>query len=109
MMNHYQLWERLGIDFDQLEAFCQQYDIAELALFGSVLRDDFNEESDIDLLVSYKATARRGLLEKVRMLEELRKLFRRKVDLVSKKAIANSQNWIRRRNILESAQVIYSN
>ncbi len=101
------IFDRLGVEPKRLHSFCEQHDIAELALFGSVLRDDFNQESDIDLLVSYQPAAKRGLLEKMRMVEELEGLFQRKVDLVSKKAIEGSSNWIRRRNILESAEVIY--
>lgn len=102
-----QIFSRLGIEPQELNRFCQRHDIAELALFGSVLRDDFNEESDIDLLVSYQPIAKRGIFEKLQIVEELESLFKRQVDLVSKKAIEGSSNWIRRRNILESAEVIY--
>ncbi|NEP14681.1 MAG: nucleotidyltransferase family protein [Symploca sp. SIO2C1] len=101
------LQKRLTITSEQLIKFCQRWQIAELALFGSILRDDFKAESDIDILVSYQPTAKRGLLEKISMKEELSCLLHRKVDLVSKKAIERSQNWIRRRNILDSAEVIY--
>jgi uncharacterized protein len=99
--------ERLAITPEQLAEFCQKWQVAELALFGSILREDFHPDSDIDVLVSYQLTAKRGLFEKMHMQEELELLFHRKVDLVSKKAIEQSQNWIRRKNILGSAQVIY--
>lgn len=99
--------DRLAITPDQLEKFCQRWQVAELALFGSVLRDDFNADSDIDLLVSYQATAKRGIFEKIQMKEELELLLNRRVDLVSKKAIEQSHNWLRRKNILDSAEVIY--
>ncbi len=102
------LYNRLGITADQLAAFCDHWQVAELALFGSILRDDFHANSDIDLLVSYQPQAQRGLLEKVAMKEELESLVNRKVDLVSKKAIENSRNWIRRQNILNSIQVVYA-
>ena len=98
---------RLAITSEQLAEFCQRWQVAELALFGSILRDDFHADSDIDLLVSYQPTAKRGLFEKMHMKEELESLFHRKVDLISKKAIEKSQNWIRRKNILGSAKVIY--
>ncbi|MGB3292350.1 MAG: nucleotidyltransferase domain-containing protein [Phormidesmis sp.] len=101
------LYNRLGITARQLAAFCDRWQVAELALFGSILRDDFHANSDIDLLVSYQPQAQRGLLEKVAMKEELESLVNRKVDLVSKKAIENSRNWIRRRDILSSVEVIY--
>ncbi len=74
------LQSRLGITPQQL---------AELALFGSVLWDDFSVDSDIDVLVPFKPSAKRGLLEKIRMQEELSSLLNRDVDLVSKKAL----NW----------------
>ncbi|WP_373479094.1 nucleotidyltransferase family protein [Geminocystis sp.] len=107
VLNKNKIYLRLKVSPQQLEEFCQQHQIAELALFGSVLRDDFNENSDIDLLVSYQLTAKRGLLVKIVMIEELKELFKREVDLVSKKAIEKSNNWIRRQNILNSAEVIY--
>jgi predicted nucleotidyltransferase len=101
------LQSRLGISPEQLTEFCQRWYVAELALFGSVLRDDFSPDSDIDVLVCYHPTAKRGLFEKIRMQEELSSLLRRDVDLVSKKAIEQSQNWLRRKNILDSSEVIY--
>lgn len=101
------LQSRLGITAEQLTEFCQQWQVAELALFGSVLRDDFHEDSDIDILVSYQPTAKRGLLKKMYMKEELESLLHRKVDLISRKAIEQSQNWIRRKNIIGSAEVVY--
>ncbi len=81
------LQSRLGITPQQLAEFCDRWQVAELALFGSVLRDDFSVDSDIDVLVSFKPSAKRGLLEKIRMQEELSSLLNHDVDLVSKKAI----------------------
>ncbi len=101
------LYKRLGLTSEQLVGFCDRHQVAELALFGSILRDDFHSGSDIDILVTYQPNAQRGLLEKVAMKEELENLVSRKVDLVSKKAIKNSRNWIRRQNILSSFEVIY--
>lgn len=101
------LQERLTITSEQLTEFCQRWQVAELSLFGSILRDDFKADSDIDVLVVYKPTAKRGLFEKIRMKEELSFLLHREVDLVSKKAIEQSHNWLRRKNILSSAEVIY--
>lgn len=101
------IYQRLGLTSEQLASFCDHHQVAELALFGSILRDDFHPDSDIDILVTYQPQAQRGLLEKVVMKEELENLTNRKVDLVSKKAIENSRNWIRRQNILSSFEVIY--
>jgi predicted nucleotidyltransferase len=92
----------------EVEEFCKRWKIIELSFFGSVLRDDFKKESDIDILVKFSPHASWGLFDLVRMEEELSQIFRRRVDLVSKKAIENSRNWIRKQNILESAEVYYA-
>ncbi|PSB18619.1 DNA polymerase subunit beta [Phormidesmis priestleyi ULC007] len=92
----------------EIQAFCDRWQITEFALFGSVLRDDFNQNSDIDVLVTFAPDAKRGLTETIQMQDELQTLFGRKVDLIVKTAIERSQNWLRRNNILTSAQVIYA-
>jgi uncharacterized protein len=99
---------RLGISLKILREFCQEKQIIELALFGSILRDDFNSDSDIDLLVKFAPEAHISLLGMIKIENELKKILNRDIDLVSKKAIENSKNWIRRCNILESAEVIYA-
>jgi hypothetical protein len=101
------IYTRLGITSAQLDTFCQQWHVAELSLFGSVLRDDFNPDSDVDVLVTYLPHAKRGLFQKIRMKEALEALLHRNVDLVSKTAIQQSRNWLRRQNILGSAEVFY--
>jgi len=101
------LQTRLTITPKQLIDFCQRWQIAELALFSSILRDDFRPDSDIDLLVSYQPTAKRGLFEKMHMKAEIESMLHREVDLVSKTAIQQSKNWIHRQNILTTAEVIY--
>jgi hypothetical protein len=92
----------------QLTEFCQRWKVSELALFGSVLRSDFHQGSDLDILVSFAPEAEWSLLDHLRMQEELGELLGRKVDLVSKRAIERSSNWVRRSAILQSAQVIYA-
>ncbi|MBD2114412.1 MULTISPECIES: nucleotidyltransferase domain-containing protein [Cyanophyceae] len=103
-----QIYERLGILPLQLAEFSQRWGIAELALFGSVLRDDFRDDSDVDVLITFAPNARKGLLTLAKMQHELQAILNRKVDLVSKKSIEQSHNAIRRQVILASAQVIYS-
>jgi len=98
----------LSLPLDQIEEFCQRWQITELALFGSVLRDDFSPESDIDILVTFDENFKRGLDETLQIQEELEGLFGRKVDLIIKSAIARSDNWLRRQHILNSAQVVYA-
>ena len=101
------IYQRLKIKPQDLIRFCQENFISELAVFGSILRDDFNPQSDIDFLVTYSPLATRGLLEKIILKEKLEKMCDRPVDLVSKKAIENSSNWLKKQEILNSAEVIY--
>jgi hypothetical protein len=99
---------RLAVSEEQIEAFCQKWKVVRLELFGSVLRDDFGPESDIDVLVTFAPDVRVGLFALVRVEDDLRDLFGRDVDLVERKAIEESPNWIRRRAILDSARLVYA-
>lgn len=103
-----QIEARLGVPLRTLADFCQRHHIAELSVFGSILRDDFKPTSDVDFLVTFTSDARIGLLAFNQIEESLKELLHREVDLVSKRAIENSENWIRRQNILGSAEVIYA-
>ncbi|HEY9636411.1 MAG TPA: nucleotidyltransferase family protein [Coleofasciculaceae cyanobacterium] len=87
--------------------FCQRWQIKEFYLFGSVLREDFRPDSDIDIMVGFEPDASWGLLEFVRMKREVETLLGRQVDLVTKKSIEQSHNWIRRQEILGTAQLVY--
>jgi predicted nucleotidyltransferase len=100
--------QNLRIPDDALRDFCRRWKVKELALFGSVLRPDFRPDSDVDVLITFGREARLGLLGLVTMGEELERIIGRKVDLVSRAAVERSQNWIRKKAILESAQVIYA-
>ena len=100
--------QNIDIPKETIAHFCQYWHITEFALFGSVLRNDFRSDSDIDVLVTFAPNAERGLSETLQMKEELQNIFGRKVDLIVKAAIERSENWLRRKNILESAQVIYA-
>jgi predicted nucleotidyltransferase len=99
---------QIEIPDEALAEFCRRWKITELALFGSALRDDFRPDSDVDVLVSYAPDAHWSLLDVVGIEEELGRIVGRKVDLVSRRAIEQSYNWIRRKEILETAQVIYA-
>ena len=98
---------RIAIPADGIAAFCERWQVTELALFGSVLRDDFGPDSDVDVLVSFDAAARHTLFDMVDMEEELKTLFGRDVDLVSRRGIERSGNHLRRRAILEAAETIH--
>jgi predicted nucleotidyltransferase len=91
----------------QIKELCDRWQITEFALFGSVLRDDFQPSSDIDVLITFAPSARKGLLTLVRIKHELEDLLGREVDILTKKSIEQSSNINRSRNILESAQVLY--
>jgi predicted nucleotidyltransferase len=92
----------------EIAEFCRRWQIAELALFGSVLRNDFGPESDLDVLVTFSPGADWGLLDHYQMKQELVKLFGREVDLLTRRAVEQSRNWLRRREILSTAQVVYA-
>jgi predicted nucleotidyltransferase len=98
---------RLPISSEKLREFCRKWSIAELAVFGSVLRDDFGPQSDVDFLATFDPKARWSLLDQVHMQDELGEIVGRSVDLVSRRGVENSRNPLRRRAILESAQVLH--
>ena len=95
----------LAIDQRQLTEFCRKWQVTELALFGSVLRDDFGPESDVDVLVTFAPEAPWSLFDLVDMADELKVMLGRKVDLVES---AGLRNPIRRRAILSSREVIHA-
>ncbi len=93
---------------DAVEDFCRRWKIRMLAMFGSVLRDDFDTDSDVDILVTFDLTADWSLLDHVLMQEELSAIVGRDVDLVSRRAVESSANWIRREAILGTAETVYA-
>jgi len=93
---------------DQVEAFCRKWKVTEFSLFGSVLRNDFGPESDIDVLVELSDDAPWSLYEWVDMIEELKRIFGRHVDLVDRTAVERSENYIRRKRILGDREVLYA-
>jgi len=102
------LVKNIEIPTDKIADFCQRWKITELALFGSVLRDDFRSDSDVDILVTFAPDAHRTLFDMVDMQDELEAMFERKVDLVSRRGIERSRNYLRRKAILDSAEIIYA-
>ena len=98
----------IDIPRGEIAAFCKRWQVTELALFGSVLRDDFGPKSDVDVLVRIDPRARHTLLDIVQMQDELSVALGREVDLIERTAIETSPNYIRRKAILQSAQTIYA-
>lgn len=98
----------LNLSDETLEAFCRRWKIREFALFGSVLREDFGPDSDVDVLVSFDQEARWDLFDIVDMQGELAVIFGRKVDLLDREAVEKSRNPFRRRGILSNTRVVYA-
>jgi len=98
----------INLPMEEVKNFCLKWEIQEFALFGSVLREDFDlEKSDIDALVLFNEKVKVSLFSIVEMKEELESIFKRKVDIVSKKGIEKSRNPYRKKAILEHYEVIY--
>ena len=99
---------RIAIDRKKLADFCREWRLSELSLFGSVLRDDFGPESDVDVLVSFEPQAHPTLLDLLKMQEQLETLFCHRVDLLTRRSVETNENYIRRKAILDSAEAIYA-
>ena len=95
------------IPMDKIVEFCHRWRIRELALFGSALRKDFRPDSDLDILATFADDADWGLFDHVQMQQELQTLLQRRVDLVSRRALERSQNWLLRQEILDTAQMLF--
>ncbi len=99
---------RIRVPKIRIQGFCQRWGIKELALFGSVLREDFRPDSDVDVLVSFAPDAHIGMFDLVTMQTELSAILGREVDLVTRAGIEHSANYIRRKAILSDLEVIYA-
>ncbi|HEU4888298.1 MAG TPA: nucleotidyltransferase domain-containing protein [Thermoanaerobaculia bacterium] len=94
----------IEIDKDKLRDFCRRWKVTELALFGSATRpEEFRTDSDVDVLVSFATDAEWSLFDHVHMQDELREIFARDVDLLTRRAVEHSLNPYRQRAILTSA------
>lgn len=100
---------QIFIDYDRVIAACQKWKIIELALFGSVLRDDFQPDlSDVDILVVFDPEAHWTLLDLVDIEDDFKEILGRDVDLVERGSIEQSHNSVRKQEILSSLKVIYA-
>ena len=88
-----------------LAAFCERWKITRLEAFGSILRDDFRAESDVDLSATFAPDAEWGLFDHVDMEEELKGPFCRDVDLVTRRAVEESENWVRKRHKISVSRI----
>jgi uncharacterized protein len=101
---------RHGIELDSeaIRAFCKKWKVTELAAFGSILREDFGPDSDLDFLIDWTEDAPWDLVDYMHMIEELQEMFGRKVDLLSRNALSNTPNKLFRRFVLERTELIYA-
>ncbi|MBU1699016.1 MAG: nucleotidyltransferase domain-containing protein [Candidatus Eisenbacteria bacterium] len=99
--------KKTRIDFgdERIRDFARKWRITELALFGSVLRDDFNSSSDVDVLVAFEDHAKWSLFDLIDMRDELQTILGREVDLIEKRSLRNP---FRRSEILRTRKVIYA-
>ena len=96
---------KILIDHEKIAQFCKKWNITEFALFGSVLSEDFRPDSDIDVMVSFEDNAGWDLFDWVDMIEELKVVFGRDIDLVEKGTIRNP---FRRHSIMMHNEVLYA-
>ena len=96
------------LPMEAIHDFCRRWKISRLEVFGSILRDDFGADSDVDFLVTWAPDADWDWTQHCEARGELEKLVGRRIDFVSRRAIEDSRNWIRREDILGSAQVLHA-
>jgi predicted nucleotidyltransferase len=106
-MNTIEKLQKNGVffDYDDIQVLCKKYHISEFSIFGSSLRDDFNQNSDVDILVSFNKSSNISLFDIIELETELSELLDRKVDVVEKEALKNP---IRRDRILSTREIIYA-
>ena len=99
---------RIPLQMEKIASFCRRWNIARLEVFGSVLRDDFRPDSDLDLVATYAPQARWSLLDRVSMKLELEALVGRQVDLLNHRALEKAKRPLRAAAILAEAQPLYA-
>lgn len=95
----------IRVEPESIRAFCVKWHVRELSLFGSVLNDDFRPDSDVDVLISVQDGEFPGMYDLLDMIEELKEIFGREVDLLEKETLRNP---FRRHSILSSREVLYA-
>ena len=96
---------QIPIPLPQIEAFCRKFGVREFALFGSVLRDDFSDQSDVDVMIEFNSGHGFTFENTPEIQDELERIFGRKVDVVEKGRIRNP---FRRHSILSNHRVVYA-
>ncbi len=100
---------QISLPYVRIAELCRKYDVEQLDVFGSVLRHDFGSDSDMDFLVIFKNNDYGPWAGKLMDLEsDLADVLGREVDLVPRRSVENSENYLRRKHILEAARTIYA-
>jgi predicted nucleotidyltransferase len=97
----------IDISKDRIATFCRRNHIRSFAFFGSVLRDDFGPDSDVDVLVEFEQGREPGLMALAEMESELSGILEHKADLVELQSVEKSENYIRRRHIMQLVEAVY--
>lgn len=97
----------LPLPMEALAEFCRKWNIIKLSVFGSILREDFRPDSDVDFLVVFAPGTCYGMFKSMEMESELQQILNRPVDLAEEESIQRSENWIRREEILSTAECLY--
>ncbi len=98
---------QIEIPREAIVAFCKKWRIIEFAVFGSVLREDFRPDSDVDVLVTFAPGVEWSFEEWLAMVRELESIFGQNVDLVDRRLVEESKNYIRRKHILNHLEKLY--
>ena len=99
--------DNIELSIAKIKDFCDRWQVNEFSLFGSVLREDFRPDSDIDVMIRFDPQAHPTFFTLEQMEAELKTMFERKVDLITRQGVETSRNYLRRHEILSSAKVIY--
>lgn len=102
------LTTQIELPTEKIADFCRRWKIARLEVFGSVLRDDFRPDSDVDFIANYLPDAHWSLLDRVHMKHELEDMLGRDVDLLNRRALEHGQQNSRAAAILAQAKLLYA-
>lgn len=98
----------INLPMEKIADFCNRWQVVEFSLFGSVLRDDFRPDSDVDVMVEFAPDAHPTFTILDQMEDHLHQIFDRDIDLITRQGIETTRNYLRRQEILSSAQIVYA-
>ena len=96
------------IPLEEIKPLCERWQITEFAVFGSITSSKFTENSDIDILITFANDSKPTLFDMIQMNTEFEAILGRKVDLLTRRSVENSPNYIRKKDILNSMKVVYA-